>query len=433
MTIKNLTLDEASSSAIIVKNAILARSGIYVYSYDEMCRRGHTPDVRKEFYKEYRPASVLITAKDKFKYAVLTKEHPSSITADNIQQVIEGVVGSSIEVVTLDNNEVALKGELAFYTKDAVSYYDTGAKETSAQYISRVSPVFGQDYDYILEEIQEVQGLALTRQGRGGSSVAVLDSLISAGKAEENTQGDKVMKNNSILSFFGIGKAPQDELSSLVIDSLKDYSGLSDAEKKARKEKVDLLLSSVSDSPEKETLVGTVNDCFSYPKEILEKKEEVSKGLKALYTRCISSDVAALQATFDSIKGDDDEKKTKDAEDKKTKDAEDKKKKEEDETKDAEAKAKEDETKDAEAKAKEEEDKKKKESEGTKDSVDLEKMVEAITARVVDSMSTKIDEMVKKNLGIESKKIEDTKDSILPSFASTTNDSSFLLNEIFKG
>jgi len=423
MTVKNLTLDEASSSAIIVKNAILARSGIYVYSYDEMCRRGHTPGVKKDFYKEYRPASVLITAKDKFKYAVLTKEHPSSITADNIQQVIEGVVGSSIEVVTLDNNEVALKGELAFYTKDAVSYYDTGAKETSAQYISKVSPVFGQDYDYILEEIQEVQGLALTRQGRGGSSVAVLDSLISAGKAEEKAQGDKVMKNNSILSFLGIGKAPQDELSSLVIDSLKDYSGLSDADKKTRKEKVDLLLSSVSDSPEKETLVGTVNDCFSYPKEVLEKKEEVSKGLKALYTRCISSDVTALQATFDSIKGDDDEKKTKDAEDKK--------KKEEDETKDAEAKAKEDETKDAEAKAKEEEEKKKKESEGTKDSIDLEKMVVAITARVVDSMSAKIDEMVKKNLGIEDTKDESTKDSILPSFSSKENDSSFLLNGMF--
>jgi hypothetical protein len=423
MTVKNLTLDEASSSAIIVKNAILARSGIYVYSRDEMIRRGHTPAVTQEFYKEYRPASVLVAAKDKFKYAVLTKEHPSSITADNVQQVIEGVVGSNIEVVVLENDEIALKGELAFYTKDAVSYYDTGAKETSAQYISKVSPVFGQDYDYILEEIQEVQGLALTRQGRGGSSVAVLDSLISAGKAEEKAQGDKVMKNNSILSFLGIGKAPQDELSSLVIDSLKDYSGLSDADKKTRKEKVDLLLSSVSDSPEKETLVGTVNDCFSYPKEVLEKKEEVSKGLKALYTRCISSDVTALQATFDSIKGDDDEKKTKDAEDKK--------KKEEDETKDAEAKAKEDETKDAEAKAKEEEEKKKKESEGTKDSIDLEKMVVAITARVVDSMSAKIDEMVKKNLGIEDKKDDATKDSVLPSFASKENDSSFLLNGMF--
>ena len=53
MTIKTETLDEASSSALIVKDAILARSGIYVYSYDEMVRRGHVPETKKEFYKEY--------------------------------------------------------------------------------------------------------------------------------------------------------------------------------------------------------------------------------------------------------------------------------------------------------------------------------------------------------------------------------------------
>lgn len=428
MTIKNLTLDEASSTAIIVKNAILARSGIYIYSHEEMLRRGHTPEVTKDFYREYRPASVLITAKDKFKYAVLTKEHPISITADNVQQVIEGVVGSNIEVVTLDNNEIALKGELAFYTKDAVAYYGTGAKETSAQYISKVSPVFGDDYDYILEEIQEVQGLALTRQGRGGSSVAVLDSLIAAGKAaEEKTQGDKVMKRNSILSFLGIGKAPQDELSSLVMDSLKDFSGLPDSEKKARKDKVDLLLTSITDSPEKETLVGTVNDCFSYPKEVLEKKEEVSKGLNALYTRCISSDVAALQATFDSLKVESkDEDTEKKKEEVKTEDSEDEAKKKKE--------AEEKETKDAEdEKKKKEEEDKKKESEGTKDSIDLEKLTADIVSRVADSMSAKIDEAVKKNLGLEVEKGTETKDSILPSFSAAENDSTFLLNDMFKG
>jgi len=425
MTTKNLTFDEASSSAIIVKNAILARSGIYIYSHEEMIRRGFTPEVQKDFYREYRPASVLVAAKDKFKYAVLTKEHPNSITSDNIQQVIEGVVGGTIDVVILDNEEVALKGEIAFYTKDAVAYYNTGAKETSAQYISQVSPVFGPDYDYILEGIQEVQGMALTRQGRGGSAVAVLDSLSSADQksAEKIKKGDKFMSSkNSILSFLGIGKAPQDELSSLVMDSLNGYSGLSDSEKKARRDKVEALISPLTDSPEKKILEGTVNDCFTYSKEVLEKSEAVSKGLTSLYKLCVSSDTASLQATFDSIKGDDEEKKTKDAEEK---EAEEKK------TKDAEAEAKEKETKDAEAK--EDGEKEKKESEGTKDSIDLEKMVESITARVVDSMSVKIDEMVKKNLGIETKEKEDTKDSILPLFSSEEKDSSFLLNGMFNG
>lgn len=409
---KVVTADEASSSAIIVKNAILARSGIYVYSHEEMLRRGHNPEVKKDFYREYRPASVLVAAKDKFKYAVLTKEHPRSITADNIQQVIEGVVGSDIDVVSLENNEIALKGEIAFYTKDGVEYYNTGAKETSAQYISKVSPVFGPEYDYILDEIQEVQGLALTRQGRGGSSVAVLDSLISADTAEKKLQGDKVMSKNSILSFLGIGKAPQDELSSLVIDSLNGYSGLNEADKKARRDKVDALLNPLADSPEKKILVDTVKDCFDYPKEVLEKSEEVSKGLKSLYNICMSTDVAALQATFDSIKGD-----TKDA------DEEEKKKKE----------AEEKETKDAEAKAKaEEEEKKKKEAEGTKDSIVLDaKGLELIITKVTDSVSAKIEETVKKQLGLEVKKEGTTSDSVLPSFASVENDASFLLNDMF--
>ena len=409
---KIVTADEASSSAIIVKNAILARSGIYIYSHEEMLRRGHNPAVKKDFYREYRPASVLVAAKDKFKYAVLTKEHPHSITADNIQQVIEGVVGSDIDVVSLENNEIALKGEIAFYTKDGVEYYNTGAKETSAQYISKVSPVFGPDYDYILDEIQEVQGLALTRQGRGGSSVAVLDSLISADTAEKKLQGDKVMSKNSILSFLGIGKAPQDELSSLVIDSLNGYSGLNEADKKARRDKVDALLNPLADSPEKKILVDTVKDCFDYPKEVLEKSEEVSKGLKSLYNICVSTDVAALQATFDSIKGD-----TKDA------DEEEKKKKE----------AEEKETKDAEAKAKaEEEEKKKKEAEGTKDSIVLDaKGLELIITKVTDSVSAKIEETVKKQLGLEVKKEGTTSDSVLPSFASVENDASFLLNDMF--
>ena len=421
MTGEKLTMDEASSSAIIVKDAILARSGIYVYSRDEMLRRGHNPEIVKDFYREYRPASVLINAKDKFKYAVLTKEHPAMITADNIKQVVEGVVGNTIEVVTLDNNEIALKGEVAFYTKDAVSYYESGAKETSAQYISKVSPVFGDDYDYLLEEIQEVQGLALTRQGRGGSSVAVLDSLISAGiEAEKKIQGDKSMNRlNSFLSFLGIGKSPQDELSSLVIDSLNGYSGLSETEKKSRRDKIDLLINPLSDSPEKKVLVATVADCFTFPVEVLAKKEEVSKGLTSLYKLCVSKDAVDLQATFDSIKTESEKEDTKDAED------EEKKKKE----------AEEKETKDAEAKAKAEEDEKKKKAEGTKDSVVLDaESLEKILAKTIDSIDSKIaaavGPAVKEALGLNVKQVE-TKDSILPSFSSEECDSSFLLKGMF--
>ena len=393
MTIKTETKDEASTSAIIVKNAILARSGIYMYSYDEMVARGHTPTEKKDFYKEYRPASVLITAKDKFRYATLTKEHPYKIDSDNMKDVFEGVVGSNIDVVVLENEEIALKGEIAFFTKDAVEYYNTGGKETSAQYHSKVIPVYGEEYDFLLEEIQDVQGLALTLRGRGGASVAVLDSLISAGQqpAEKNIQGDKIMSSrNSILSFLGIGRAPQDELSSLVIDSLKDYNDAPEAEKKARREKVEALVNPLADSPEKKILMDTVKDCFSYPKEVLEKSVEVSKRVKSLYALCTSGDAAALQATFDSIKA---------------------------ETKDE---------------KEEEEEKKKKESKSTKDSVTLDAAgFELLITRVVDSLSPKIDEAVKKNLGIEAGVETKTADSVLPTFSSGAKDNSFLLKDMF--
>ena len=418
MTTKTITKDEASSSAIIVKNAILARSGVYVYSYDEMVRRGYTPEVKKDFYKEYRPASVLAAAKDKFKYAVLTKEHPNMITNDNIKQVVEGVVGSNIDVVVLENDEIALQGEIAFYTTDAVDYYASGAKETSAQYNSKVVPVFNEDYDFILEEIQDVQGLALTLRGRGGPSVAVLDSLISAGQkdAEKNIQGDKIMSSkNSILSFIGIGKSPQDELSSLVMDSLTGYSDLSETEKKARRDKVDNLINPLTETPDKKILIDTVKDCFTYSKEVLEKKDEVSKGLKAIYGRCVSTESVALQATLDSIKSESKDSDDEDEDDEKKKAAKDAEEKAEEEKKAKAAKDAEDEEK-----AKE-----------TKDSLGLEATIETIVTRVADSMKVQIDDAVKKHLGIEVKTGEETKDSILPSFVASDKDNSFLLKNLF--
>ena len=153
--------------------------------------------------------------------------------------------------------------------------------------------------------------------------------------------------------------------------------------------------------------MATVQDCFSYPKEVLEKKEEVSKGLKSLYARCVSDETTALQATFDSIKAE-----TKEKEDDKEAD--------------------EKETQDAEAKKKEEEEKAKKEE--TKDSlpvIDVDAIVAKVTDSVTASIAAKIDDAVKKQLGLEVEKKETT-DSVLPSFSSQEQDPSFLLKGIFQ-
>lgn len=220
---------------------------------------------------------------------------------------------------------------------------------------------------------------------------------------------------NSILSFLGIGKSPQDELSSLVMDSLSGYSGLSDTDKKARRDKVNNFIESLTDSPEKKVLVDTVKDCFDFPKEVLENSEKVKKGLDSVYKLCISSETAALQATLDSIKKESEEEEVKDSE------------KEDEKKKGKESEEKEEETKDADA----EKEKDKKKKEDTKDSFDLEKVIEAVVTRVTDSLGTKIDEAVKKQLGMEVKGAGETKDSILPSLSSEENDGSFLLNNMF--
>lgn len=417
MTVKMKTLDsaatadEASASAIIVKDAILARSGTYIYSYDEMLRRGHNPSEKKPFYKEYRPASVLVASKDKFRYAVLTKEHPLS---PDTKEVIQGVVGSVIDVVTLDNGEIALKGEIAFYTKEAVDYYTAGAKETSADYISEVVPVQDSpDCDFMLTDITSVKRLAITRRGRGGSSVAVLDSLISvAGRdkesePQENIQGDETMDTftNGLLSFFGIGKSLQDRFAGLVMDSLVGYDTLSDAEKTTRKEKVNSFISPLTDSQEKKLLQGTVQDCFLYPAEVLEKKAEVTKGLTSLFKKCMGEDVALLQSTFDSIKAEGataapvkDEKPEKDDEDE---EAKKKKEKESKETKDA--------------------------------AFDEAAFAEKIVAKVLDNIPAVVDASVKKALGLEEQEKPGTQDSLLLDLGSTGKDNSFLLEKMFSG
>jgi len=395
------TLDRVSSSALIVKDAILARSGIYIYSYEEVIRRGINPEVKKDFYREYRPPAVLVEAKDKFKYAPLTKEHPYTISTDNIKQVIEGVVGSEIEVVTLDNGEIALKGEIAFFTTEAVDYYLNGAKETSAQYVSNVSQVYTDDFDFILNEIVEVKGLALTRRGRGGPSVSVLDSLLN-----DKIQGVNQMKNlNSILSFFGVGKSPEEVFVSSVMDSLRDFDKLNDSEKRKKIETVEQLVSSLPESKERQVLLDTVKDCFQYPKEVLET-EKVGQGLKTLYSLCSSK--SELLKTLDSIK----EKDSKKEEEKEEEEKDSKKEEEKD------------------LKKEEEKEEEKDGCSTAKDSISFneEELIEKIVTKVTDSLLSKVDEIVKKNLGIEEKNSTQTTDSIL----TIDENTSFLLKNMFK-
>jgi hypothetical protein len=315
-----------SHPAIMVKHGILARSGVYLYSYDEMLQRGFKPPVKKDFYREYRPAHVLIRAKDKFAFTTMTVEHTAEETnPKNFRSQASGIIGENIEVTTLDNGEVALSGNIAFYTQDAADYYNAGHKETSADYRSKVVLSKNPEYDLELVEIMSVNGVVLTERGRGGPSVRVTDSA----RPQNNIGGLKMKKG--VLGFLGIGRAKDEanfRLSQVVMSAVKQVHTLDAAGVSKSVEDVMSHITCLSESDTREILIGAVRDSFSHPVEAVAKEKEVSDIIDKLYARCRDADDAELKKTMDGLldKGEDgdddedDESKKKKADEAKTKD-----------------------------------------------------------------------------------------------------------------
>jgi hypothetical protein len=303
----SITQTRDNHPAIMIKPSILARSGVYLYTHDEMIKRGFTPPVRKEIYKEYRPAAVLIRNKDKFAFTAMTVEHTDDeISAANFRDQASGVIGDSIEVTTLDDGEVALRGNIAFYTQDAVDYFNAGNKETSADYRSKVVLSKNPLYDLELVDIISVNAVVITERGRGGENVRVRDSLPSA---QKKTGGLKMGYN--VLGFLGIGRTKDKadfKLSQVVMTGVKQVHTV-DAKK------LDELVGGVmrhitvlSESKDREILIGAVQDSFKHPVEVIAKEKEVSALIDKFYSRCVDADEKALKETMDSVESEDKEK-----------------------------------------------------------------------------------------------------------------------------
>jgi hypothetical protein len=282
----------------MVKPSILARSGVYLYSHDEMVKRGFTPPVKKDFYKEYRPAHVLIRAKDKFAFSAMTVEHtPDETNPDNFRAQVSGVVGDSIEVTTLNNGEVALQGKIAFYTQDAVDYFNAGNKETSADYRSKVVLSKNPEYDLEMVEILSVNGVVLTERGRGGPSVRVMDSA----SVIDNKTGGLKMKKGVLSTLFGIGRVEDKsfKLSKLVMEKVKAVHTMDAAGVTKAVEDVMAHITPLGEREEREILIGAVTDSFKHPVEVVTKEKEVSEMIDKLYGRCIDADEKDLKKTMD--------------------------------------------------------------------------------------------------------------------------------------
>jgi hypothetical protein len=371
---------ESIAPYIVVKNVILCRSGLQVYTADEIARNGQLDMTGhdKASYIEYRQPSVVVAAKDKMMRLPVAKEHPDGewITPDNWSRYAKGITGESVDVIPIDGGEIGIQSSLAFYTRELYEYYTNGNKEVSLGYkcdkrwaTEEESQKYG--CDIMLTEITDVNHLALTALGRGGDKVAVLDSVFG---------GLMKMRTGIFQYVFSRGRAAD----SAVPFSAGVFTQLESVKDKGNDElaaAAGVVLDSIvvlKDSPGKEELCNMVQDCFDNPAKAVANKAEISKVLDSCYNsvsgesmKDVEKAVAPAAVTDTDGKG----KNTNNVADSEKKEAE----KKEDE-------------KETEEEKKKEADKKS----GTKDSAQavVDALVPAVTKAVMDSLGATLDSKI---------------------------------------
>ena len=365
MAVQTKTKDSEASPFITQKDVILCRSGIQLYHKSEVAgfiTEDNKPAIEREWYKEYRPANVIVKAKDKFKSLPVTQEHPDEwVTPHNIKELMGGTLDRDIDVVALEGEaegEIGLKSNITFYTEELYNYY-LDNKEVSVGYLCKKHFVDNPDevgYDIILDEITEVNHLAITKRGRGGSEVAVIDSII--GGIRPMRTGIfaflKSKKNAVNDSDFSFGKT--------VLEAVKNSKGTTEEELAGEMKGVLDSMSILKDCEAKTTLVDVVKDCFDNKEKALADEAELTATLDAMWIDIHSDSLGEIaKASAKLRKKPETETGVKDSEEK---DGEDKGKDE-----DSADKGKEDKNKDS----KDEEDKGKDEDSADKEDKDKNK------------------------------------------------------------
>lgn len=396
--------DSEAKPFIEQKDVILCRSGIQIYHKSELASfitEDNKPPVEKEWYKEYRPANVIVKAQDLFKSLPVTKEHPDVwVDSKNWKELAGGTLDKEVTVVALDGEaegEIGLKSNITFYTDDLYNYY-LDNKEVSVGYTCKKHFVDNPEevgYDLILDEITEVNHLAITRAGRGGSSVAVIDSIIGGLRPMRTgifawlaSKKQKAVNDSAPSSF---GKE--------VLEAVKNSKGTTEEELAGEMKGVLDSMSVLKDCEAKTKLVEVVKDCFDNKKMALENEEELTATLDSMWIDIHSDSLGEIAKAFAKL-GKKPEEKTEPA----VNDSE----KTEGEEKDSTDKPEEGEEKDSADKPEEGEDEGNKNKDGcNKDSVPFATKDDILA--VLDSqLEPMVMKAVKKCLGIK----EDTKPSV---------------------
>ena len=403
--------DSEAKPFIEQKDVILCRSGIQVYHKSELASfitEDNKPAIEREWYKEYRPANVIVKAQDLFKSLPVTKEHPDVwVDSKNWKELAGGTLDKEVTVVALDGEaegEIGLKSNITFYTDELYNYY-LNNKEVSVGYTCRKHFVDNPEevgYDIILDEITEVNHLAITRRGRGGSEVAVIDSIIG---------GMKPMRTGFFAFITGKKQAVNDSAPSFgkqVLEAVKNSKGTTEEELAGEMKGVLDSMSILKDCEAKTKLVDVVKDCFDNKEMTVANEADVTATLDSMWIDIHGDSLSEIAKAFsklgakpatpaeDTTANKDSKDEPKEGEDKDSKDEP-----KEGEDKDSKDEPKEGEDKDSKDEPKEGEDKDSAEGKdgchGTKDS--------DVIASVIDSIKPEIKSIVadavKECLGIK--------------------------------
>lgn len=402
--------DSEAKPFIEQKDVILCRSGIQIYYKSEVASfitEDNKPAVEKEWYREYRPANVIVKAQDLFKSLPVTKEHPSEwVTPENFTQLAGGTLDKEISVVALDGEsegEIGLKSNITFYTKDLHDYYLEN-KEVSVGYTCKKHFVDNPEevgYDIVLDEITEVNHLAITRAGRGGSSVAIIDSIIGGLKPMRTgifawlASKKQKLVQDSVPSSFG----------KEVLEAVKNSKGTTEEELAGEMKGVLDSMAILKDCEAKDKLVDVVKDCFDNKEMALANEAELTSTLDSMWIDIHGDSLSEIAKAFAKLGAKPEPK----AEATANKDSESKEEGNEDKTDDSESEeGKEDKTDDSESeKGKEDKTGDSKPEEGedgcgkNKDSAPVFATKDDIAKAIADSVKPMVMEAVKEVLGIK--------------------------------
>ena len=381
LNLTNTSVKDSAKPYIEQKNVILCRSGIQYYHKDEVAScitEDNKPPKEKEWYKEYRPANVVVRAKKLCGNLPVTKEHPIDFVDEyNWKELAGGTTGKEVVVEALEGEsegEIGLKSDITFYDKELYNYY-LDNKEVSLGYTCKKHFVDNPEevgYDILLDEIVMINHVAITRAGRGGSSVSIIDTILG---------GLKQMRSN----FFGALTAKK-QTDSQESFGERVYNAVIKAKDEKDKELNSVFdaINSFKDGEKKANIIAVVTDAFENKEKLKGNEEEFKKTIDAMYAsmcECSVEEMTKMCTSAKDSEGKEEEKKEEDSEDK-----EEEKKEEDSEDKEE----------------KKEEDSEDKKEEGTKDSSPLSK--EDILKLMAENLAPLVKDSVKEVLGIKDSK-----------------------------